>query len=62
MSRGQLAFWTGQGGDPAAARDQYAALLPVDERILGPEHPQTVTARANLARWTEHAEPRPGRA
>ena len=29
-----------------------AALLPVRERVLGPEHPATLTARANLARWT----------
>jgi hypothetical protein len=27
----------------------------VDERILGPEHPQTLTARANLASWTKKA-------
>jgi hypothetical protein len=24
----------------------------VDERVLGPEHPDTVTTRSNLARWT----------
>ena len=43
------------GGDPAAARDQCAALLPVLERVLGPEHPDTLTARGNLARWTGQA-------
>jgi hypothetical protein len=32
-------------GDPAAARDQHAALLPIFERVLGPEHPFTLTAR-----------------
>ena len=32
-----------------AARDQYAALLPIRERVLGPEHPDTLTTRANLA-------------
>ena len=31
---------------PAGARDQFAALLPVRERVLGPEHPDTLTARA----------------
>ena len=28
-TRASLAYWTGAAGDPAAARDQYAALLPV---------------------------------
>ena len=42
-------------GDPAAARDQYAALLPVEERVLGAEHPDTLTTRGNLARWTGDA-------
>jgi hypothetical protein len=42
----------GQAGDPAAARDQYAALLPVMERVLGPEHPDTLSTRASLAHWT----------
>ena len=41
--------------DAAAARDQYAALLPTVERILGPEHPDTLATRADLARWTGEA-------
>ena len=41
-----------QAGDPAAARDQFAALLPVLEQVSGPEQPSTLTARANLAYWT----------
>ena len=48
-ARGNLARWTGQAGDPAGARDQYAALLPVRERVSGAEHPDTLIARANLA-------------
>ena len=51
--RANLARWTGRAGDPAAARNQYAALLPVVERVLGPEHPDTLTERANLAHWTK---------
>jgi hypothetical protein len=39
-------------GDAAGARDQYAALLPICERVLGPEHPLTLTIRVNLALWT----------
>jgi hypothetical protein len=54
-ARANLAYWTGQAGDPVAARDQLAALLPARERVSGPEHPDTLTARANLARWTGHA-------
>ena len=41
-------------GDAAAARDQYAALLPVYERVLGPEH-RTPGRRASLAFWTGEA-------
>ena len=54
-ARQNLAHWTGQAGDPAAARDQFAGLLPVRERVLGPEHPDTLTTRANLAAWTGQA-------
>ena len=38
-----------------AARDQFAALLPVYERVLGPEHPETLTARGHVAFWTGQA-------
>ena len=41
-----LAYWTGQAGDAAGARDQFAALLPVRERVQGAEHPDTLTTRA----------------
>jgi hypothetical protein len=44
-----LARWTGEAGDPAGARDQSTALLPIQERVLGPEHPEILTTRANLA-------------
>ena len=54
-ARGNLARWTGMAGDVAGARDQYAALLPVQERVLGPEHPDTLTTRGNLARWAGEA-------
>ena len=38
-TRHNLAVWTGEAGDAAGARDQFAALLPIHERVLGPEHP-----------------------
>ena len=41
--------------EPAAARNQFAALLPIRERVLGPEHPDTLDARRCLAYWTGEA-------
>ncbi len=46
---------TEKAGDAAGARDQYAALLPIRERVLGAEHPDTLTDRGNLAHWTGEA-------
>jgi len=46
-------------GDAAGARDQFAALLPV-LRVLGPEHPGTLAARHELARWTGETASSPG--
>jgi hypothetical protein len=43
-------------GDAAGARDRFAALLPIHERALGPEHPNTLTAHHDLASWTEKTE------
>ena len=34
---------------------RFAALLPILERVLGPEHPYTLTARDQLAHWTGQA-------
>ena len=39
----------------AGAHDQYAVLLPIRERVLGAEHPDTLTVRANLAYWAKRA-------
>jgi hypothetical protein len=39
----------------AAARDLYAALLPARERVLGPEHPDTLATRTSLAYWTKRS-------
>jgi hypothetical protein len=55
-TRYNLAFWTAQAGDAAWAHAQYAALLPVRERVLGAEHPDTLAFRANVAYWTGEAE------
>jgi hypothetical protein len=37
------------------ARDQFAALLPVIEQVLGPEHRGTLTVRVILANATGEA-------
>ena len=37
------------------ARDQFAALLPVMERVSGARHPDTLAVRANLAYYTGQA-------
>jgi hypothetical protein len=44
----------------AGARSQFAALLPMMERVLGPTHPELPTARDNLARWIGETGMRPG--
>jgi len=44
----------GLAGDPAAARDQFADLFPAYIRVLGTEHPDTLTTRVHLARMTGH--------
>ncbi len=54
-ARTNVAMWTGEAGDAAGARDQYAALLPTYERVHGPEHPETLITRHNLATWTARA-------
>jgi hypothetical protein len=55
-----LAATIGRAGDPVSARDQLAALVPVVERVLGPEHPHTRNTRADLARWIGEAGSSPG--
>ena len=55
IARHELAHWTGRVKDAAGARDQFAALLPVVERIFGREDAYTLIAPANLARWTGEA-------
>jgi hypothetical protein len=50
-ARANLARSIGEAGNPAAARDHYAALLPALDQVLGADHPQTLTSRANLAYW-----------
>ena len=54
-ARSDTARWTGEAGDAATARDLFAALLPVRERVSGREHPAALTTRHNVAYWTGRA-------
>ena len=54
-ARASLGLLDGQAGDAAAARDQFAALLPISEHVLGPEHPDTLINRHNLANFEGYA-------
>jgi hypothetical protein len=41
--------------DAAGLRDQFAALMPVTDRILRDEHPDTPAARADVTHGPDHA-------
>ncbi len=51
----EIAEYLGQIGSYAAARELYLQILRTQEQVLGPEHPDTLTTRANLAQWTGRA-------
>ena len=38
--------------DSAKALRLFRELLPDQERVLGPDHPYTLTTRHNIATWT----------
>ncbi|MGW3346315.1 tetratricopeptide repeat protein [Nonomuraea rubra] len=54
-ARHDLARYRGRAGDARAARDEFAALLPLQERIHGPDHPRVLATRHALALWTGQA-------
>jgi tetratricopeptide (TPR) repeat protein len=51
-TRGNIARWTGQSGDPARALRLYQDLLPDMDQGLGPRHPGTLITRGEMAHWT----------
>ena len=51
----QIANYLAFSGSYAAARDLQRQVLDARERLLGQEHPDTLTTRHNLARWTGQA-------
>jgi tetratricopeptide repeat protein len=58
--RSNLAFWTGEAGDAAGARDQLAELLPVVKEALGEQHPDTLAVQRQLDHWISKATGRGG--
>lgn len=52
---GRLGNYLGQQGSYASARDLYRRHWKALERVLGPGHPDTLRARAAVARWTGQA-------
>ena len=53
----------GPEGDSAAAEPLHRRALEVRERVLGPEHPDTLQSLNNLAVWLREGatSPRPSR-
>jgi hypothetical protein len=51
----RIAGYLGSSGSPAAARDLHRRVFAARERVLGPEHPDTLTARKDLAEWIGNA-------
>ena len=47
--------WTGEAGDAREALQLYRELLPDQEHVLGPDHPDTLLTRYDIAHWTGKA-------
>jgi hypothetical protein len=51
-TRENLAAWTGDAGDPRAARDLLKKYLAVRQRISGDKHEKTILTRGRIAYYT----------
>jgi hypothetical protein len=51
----QIAAYLGSSGSYAAARELYKEVLDARIRVLGPEHPDTLTTQNDFAGWTGYA-------
>jgi hypothetical protein len=51
----RVAAYLGYSGSYVAARELSREMVEEQSRVLGPEHPGTLTTRANLAYWTGEA-------
>jgi hypothetical protein len=46
---------SGRAGDVTGARDLFVELLADHKRVLGPDHPDTLATRSNVASWAGEA-------
>ena len=51
----RIASYLGHSGSYTAARDLQRRIAEARDRVFGPEHPDTLAARASLADWTGEA-------
>ena len=51
----RIASYLGHSGSPMAARNLQSEIAEARAQVLGPEDPETLTARASLAHWTGQA-------
>jgi len=51
----RISSYLGHSIRHVAARDLYLRVVEARDRVLGPEHPGALAARASLARWTGEA-------
>jgi Tetratricopeptide repeat len=51
----RIASYLGSSGSYAAARDLQRRVVDARQRVLGPEHPDTLAAAHDLAHWTGQA-------
>ena len=54
-TRRHIAYWAGETGDVTQARRLFEELLTDQQRVLGPDHPDTLITRSNIAYWTVRA-------
>ena len=54
---GIIALWTGETGDHRGALALMEQLLPDLTRVLGPDHPHTLTIRSNIAYLSKKGSP-----
>ena len=54
MTRNNIAAWTGQAGDARGALELYTALLPDQQRVLGPDHPDVQATQARIEQLTSN--------
>jgi len=57
ITRNNLAYWVGVGGDVAGALRLLEELLPDLVRVLGPAHPDTLATRNYIAHRAEVLHP-----